>query len=62
MSKYTVQQAKAARGSTDWKKVESMTDQDIRKAALTDPNAKPLTGPQLKQFKPLKFLKHKLGL
>ncbi len=59
---YSVQQAKNAQGSTDWKKVESLTDQDIRKAAMSDLDAKPLKEHEITQMKPIKFLKHKLGL
>ena len=62
MSKYTVQEAKKAKGSTDWKKVEAMTDRQVNNAAMSDRDAKPLSKYQLTQLKPLKFIRHKLGL
>ena len=62
MSKYTVHSAKNAKGSTDWKKVEAMTERQVHYAAMTDQDAKPLSHYQLNQFKPLKTIKHKLGL
>ena len=62
MSKYTAQQARNAKGLTDWKKLESLTDADIKKAALSDLDAKPLSNQELTQFKPLRLLRHKLKL
>jgi hypothetical protein len=34
--------ARGRRGTTDWKKVKSMSDEDIRKAAILDPDAREL--------------------
>jgi hypothetical protein len=62
MAKYTINQAKNAKGSTDWKEVEALSDQEVTRAALSDPDAKPLSKHQLTQLKPLKFIRHKLGL
>ena len=56
------QQAKSLKGKTDTKKVSNLTDAEIQKAALSDPDAPPLTDYQLTQFKPFMFLKRKLGL
>lgn len=62
MSKYTINQAKNVIGSTDWKTVEHMTDQEVRKAAMSDKDAQPLNFNQLKQFKKISTIKNKLGL
>lgn len=62
MSKYTISQAKGVIGSTDWKTVEHMTDQEVRKAALSDKDAQPLNINQLKQLKKISTIKNKLGL
>jgi putative transcriptional regulator len=39
------------RGKTNWKKVKSLTEKQIISAAKSDPDAKPLTKAQLKNFK-----------
>jgi len=62
MSKYTIDQASHVIGSTDWKEVANITDQQVRKAALCDRDAQPLNPTQLQQFKNIKRLKDKLGL
>ena len=56
------QQAKSLKGKTDIKRVSNLSDSDIQKAALSDPDAQPLTDYQCTQFKPFMFLKRKLGL
>ena len=55
-------QAKKLKGKTDWKRLEKMTDADVSKAALSDPDAPLLTSYQLIRFRPFKFLKNKLRL
>lgn len=49
----------------DWTRVDRMTDEDIRKAALADPDAQPLTDAQLARMRrptPVKRLRIELGL
>jgi len=52
-------QANKIKGQTD---VRKMTDEEIHRAALSDPDAQPLTEYQLSQFRPFMFLKNKLRL
>jgi putative transcriptional regulator len=35
------------RGDTDWARLDGMSDEEIRAAALSDPDAQPLTPEQL---------------
>ena len=49
----------------DWTKADRMTDEDIHKAALADPDAQPLTDAQLARMRrptPVKRLRIELGL
>jgi hypothetical protein len=62
MAKFTINQARNITGSTDWKIVEALSDQEVTRAALSDPDARPLSKYELTQLKPLKFIRHKLGL
>lgn len=62
MSKFTVHQAKIIKGSTNWNKVESLTDRDIKQAVLTDIDAKSLSDHELKAFRRFKSIRHKIGL
>ena len=39
------------KSKTDWKKIKLMNEKEVLTAAKTDPDAKPLTAPQLKQFR-----------
>ena len=43
--------ARGRRGSTDWKKVKSMTDEEIKKGAMLDPDARELRGDELTKFR-----------
>ena len=50
---------------TDWAKLDALTDAEVRKAALADPDAQPLTKKQLAKMQrvsPVKRLRWKLGL
>jgi len=50
---------------TDWARFDALTDEDIHKAALADPDAQPLTDAELKRMRrvaPVKRLRWKLGL
>ena len=39
------------KGETDWERVDSMTEEEINAAALSDPDAQPLTEEELSQFR-----------
>lgn len=43
--------AKNLRGRTDWARLKSMTDEQIKAAAATDPDIKTTIGDQLCNFK-----------
>ena len=52
-------------GKTDWDRVDKMTDEEVEAAALSDPDAQPLTDEQLaRAFRPGKLvaLRQRLGL
>ncbi|HZU90327.1 MAG TPA: helix-turn-helix domain-containing protein [Stellaceae bacterium] len=52
-------------GRTDWDRVPRMTDEEIEAAALSDPDAQPMTGEELaRMFRPyaLRELRERLGL
>jgi putative transcriptional regulator len=38
------------KGKTDWARVDAMTEEEIEAAALSDPDAQPLTDEELAQF------------
>jgi len=42
---------KLPKGKTDWKKAKKMTEAEIREAALSDPDAQPLSKKDLAKFK-----------
>jgi putative transcriptional regulator len=49
----------------DWAEANALTDEEIHRAALADPDAQPLTEGQLKRMRrvaPVKRLRWKLGL
>ncbi len=39
------------RGGTDWERLDAMTDEEVRAAALTDPDIPPLTQEELARFR-----------
>jgi putative transcriptional regulator len=52
-------------GRTDWERLRRMTDEEVEAAALSDPDAQPLTDEQLaRAFRPGKLveLRQRLGL
>jgi putative transcriptional regulator len=56
---------RALTGTTDWARLDAMTDEEVMAAALSDPDAQPLTKEQLARMKPLpraKTLRRRLGL
>jgi putative transcriptional regulator len=53
------------KGATDWARLEAMTDEEVTAAALSDPDAQPLTPEQLGKMRRLsrvKVLRQRLGL
>jgi putative transcriptional regulator len=52
-------------GDTDWARIDALTDEDVMAAALSDPNAQPLTAKQLAEMRrvsPVKVLRQRLGM
>jgi putative transcriptional regulator len=52
-------------GKTDWTRLEQMTEEEIEAAALSDPDAQPLTDAELAEgFRPgaLRIVREQLGL
>lgn len=53
------------RGETDWARVRAMTDEEVMAAALSDPDAQPLTPEELAKMRrvsPVKVLRQRLGM
>lgn len=53
------------KGATDWTRVRALSDADVRKAALADPDAQPLTKAQLSKMRRVsrvKALRERMGL
>jgi len=51
--KYTLEEAKKLKSDTDWEAVRALTEEEIHEAALSDPDAQPLTEEELEQFTPV---------
>ncbi len=52
-------------GDTDWERLDAMTDDDVIAAALSDPDAQPLTDEQLARMKRVsrvKVIRRRLGM
>lgn len=52
-------------GDTDWARLDAMTDEDVMAAALSDPDAQPLSSEQLagmRRISRVKALRQRLGL
>jgi putative transcriptional regulator len=62
----TVKPGKAPpRGDTDWARLDAMTDREVEAAALSDPDAQPLTREQLAKMRRVsrvKVLRQRLGM
>ena len=56
---------KLPRGNTDWARLDAMTDEEVRAAALSDPDAQPL-GPErlarMRRVSRVKVLRQRLGM
>lgn len=53
------------KGATDWTRLNAMSDADVRKAALADPDARPLTKERLAKMRRVsrvKALRERMGL
>jgi putative transcriptional regulator len=53
------------RGKTDWARLDAMTDEEVVAAALSDPDAQPLTPQQLAEMRRVsrvKVLRQRLGM
>ncbi len=53
------------RGNTDWARLKTMTDEEATAAALSDPDAQPLTAEQLARMRRVsrvKVLRQRLGM
>ena len=53
------------RGNTDWARIEAMTEEEVMAAALSDPDAQPLTPEQLARMRRVsrvKVLRQRLGM
>jgi putative transcriptional regulator len=53
------------RGNTDWARLDAMTDEEVRSAALSDPDAQPLGPEQLARMRRVsrvKVLRRRLGM
>ena len=54
-----------ARGDTDWARLDAMTDREVMAAAMSDPDAQPLTADQLARMRRVsrvKVLRQRLGM
>ncbi len=51
ISSYTIEEIKEQVDETDWERLDTMTDEDLHKAAQSDPDAQPLTETELNHFK-----------
>ena len=47
----TLDPEKPTKGKTDWARVDAMTEEEIHEAALSDPDAQPLTEKELSEFR-----------
>ena len=55
----------APEGHTDWERVRAMTDEEVTAAALSDPDAQPMTAEQLagmRRLPDIKSLRPRLGM
>lgn len=53
------------KGATNWARVRAMSDAQVRKAALADPDAQPLSSeklPQMRRVSRVKALRERIGL
>lgn len=65
MVRVTLDPKNPSKGMTDWQRVNAMTEEEITEAAMSDPDAQPVTEEELKHFRPvpnIKAIRQKLKL
>ena len=50
---FVLKDGRVMAGSTDWERLDAMTDEEVTAAALSDPDAPPLSDDQLRKFRRL---------
>ena len=50
---FVLKDGRVMEGATDWERLAAMTDEEVTAAALSDPDAQPLTDEQLSKFRRL---------
>ena len=53
ITRVTLDPNNPSKGQTDWEQVDAMTEEEIHAAALSDPDAQPVTPEELEEFKPV---------
>ena len=53
ITRVTLDPNNPSKGKTDWEEVDAMTEEEIHAAALSDPDAQPVTPEELKEFRPI---------
>ena len=53
ITRVTLDPNNPSKGKTDWEQVDAMTEEEIHAAALSDPDAQPVTPEELEEFKPV---------
>ena len=53
ITRVTLDPNNPSKGKTDWERVDAMTEEEIHAAALSDPDAQPVTPEELEEFKPV---------
>ena len=54
ITRVTLDPNNPSKGNTDWERVDAMTEEEIHAAALSDPDAQPVTPEELEEFKSVK--------
>ena len=65
MTRVTLDPAKPPRGRTDWRRVDALSDEEIERAARSDPDARPPSDDELEQFQRVvdaRALRRRLGM
>ncbi len=65
MTRVTLDPAKPPRGRTDWRRVDALSDEEIERAARSDPDARPPSDDELEQFQrvvDVRALRRRLGM
>ena len=53
ITRVTLDPNNPSKGKTDWEQVDAMTEEEIHAAALSDPDAQPVTPEELEEFEPV---------